>query len=68
MSVKIGPEEERRSKKDPVRPSKLRQTSQVAFAASSFSSWLNLHGFEGSYGHLTKKIGNQEICQFEPIL
>ena len=30
----------RRTKKDAVRLSKLRQTSQAAFAASSFSSWL----------------------------
>ena len=40
MSVKIDPEGPRRSKKDPVRLRKLRQTSQAAFAASSFSSWL----------------------------
>ena len=39
MSVKIDPEGPRRSKKDPVRLRKLRQTSQAAFAASSFSSW-----------------------------
>ena len=36
------PEGPRRTKKDPVRLSKLRQTSQAAFAASSFSSWLNI--------------------------
>ena len=30
------------SKKDPVRLNKLRQTSQAAFAASSFSSWFTL--------------------------
>ena len=30
------------AKKDPERVSKLRQTSQAAFAASSFSSWLRL--------------------------
>ena len=40
MSVKIDPEGPRRSKKDPVRLKKLRQTSQAAFAASSYSSWL----------------------------
>ena len=40
MSVKIDPEGPRRSKKDPVRLRKLRQASQAAFAASSFSSWL----------------------------
>ena len=40
MFVKIDPEGPRRSKKDPVRLRKLRQTSQAAFAASSFSSWL----------------------------
>ena len=34
------PEGPRRIKKDPVRLSKLRQTSQAAFAASSFSSWI----------------------------
>ena len=28
------------TKKDPTRLSKIRQTSQAAFAASSFSSWL----------------------------
>ena len=39
MSVKIDLEGPRRSKKDPVRLRKLRQTSQAAFAASSFSSW-----------------------------
>ena len=39
MSVKIDPEGPRRSKMDPVRLRKLRQTSQAAFAASSFSSW-----------------------------
>ena len=39
MSIKIDPEGPRRSKKDPVRVRKLRQTSQAAFAASSFSSW-----------------------------
>ena len=27
---------------DPEGPSKLKQTSQAAFAASSFSSWLNI--------------------------
>ena len=37
--VKIDPEGAKRTKKDPVRLSKLRQTSQAAFAASSFSSW-----------------------------
>ena len=42
MSIKIDPKGPRRSKKDPVRVRKLRQTSQAAFAASSFSSWLNL--------------------------
>ena len=42
MSVKIDPEGPRRSKKDPVRLRKLRQTSQAAFAASSFSSWFNI--------------------------
>ena len=42
MSVKIDPEGPRRSKEDPVRLRKLRQTSQAAFAASSFSSWLHL--------------------------
>ena len=40
MSVKIDPEGPKRSKKDPVRLRKLRHTSQAAFAASSFSSWL----------------------------
>ena len=39
MSVKIDPEGPRRSKKDPVRLRNLRQTSQAAFAASSFASW-----------------------------
>ena len=43
MSVKIDPEGPRRSKKDPVRLRKLRQTSQAAFAASRFSSWLNFN-------------------------
>ena len=43
MSVKIDPEGPRRSKKDPVRLRKLRQTSQAAFAASNFSSWLPRH-------------------------
>ena len=38
----------RRTKKDPVRLSKLRQTSQAAFAASSFSSWLLLLTFDNS--------------------
>ena len=33
------PEGPRQTKKDPVRLSKLRQTIQAAFAASSFSSW-----------------------------
>ena len=42
MSVKIYQEGPRRSKKDPVRLRKLRQTSQAAFAASSFSSWFYL--------------------------
>ena len=42
MSVKIYPEGPRRSKKDPVRLRKLRQTSQAAFGASSFSSWFRL--------------------------
>ena len=32
----------RRTKKCPVRLSKLRKTSQAAFAASSFSSWLKM--------------------------
>ena len=32
----------RRTKKYPVRLSKLRQTSQAPFAASSFSSWFTL--------------------------
>ena len=41
MSVKIDSEGPSRSKNDPVRLRKLRQTSQAAFAASSFSSWLN---------------------------
>ena len=41
MSVKIDPEGPRRSKKDPVRLRKLRQTSQAAFAATSFSSWFS---------------------------
>ena len=40
-AVKIDPEGPRRTKKNPVRLSKLRQTSQAAFAASSFSSWFN---------------------------
>ena len=43
MSVKIDPEGPRRSKKDPVRLRKLRQTSQAAFAASSFSSWFHIN-------------------------
>ena len=38
----------RKSKKDPVRLRKLRQTSQAAFAASSFSSWLNIAKIEYS--------------------
>ena len=42
MSVKIDPEGPRRSKKDPVRLRKLRQTCQAAFAASSFSSWFSV--------------------------
>ena len=42
MSVKIDPEGPRRSKKDPLRLRKLRQTSQAAFAASSFSSWYTM--------------------------
>ena len=42
MSIKIDPEGPRRSKKDPIRVRKLRQTSQAAFAASSFSSWFLL--------------------------
>ena len=41
-SVKIVPEGPRRSQKDPVRLRELRQTSKAAFAASSFSSWLDL--------------------------
>ena len=36
------PEGPRRTKKDQVRLSKLRQTSRTAFASSSFSSWLLL--------------------------
>ena len=38
-TVKMDPEGPRRTQKDPVRLSKLRQTSQAAFAASSYSSW-----------------------------
>ena len=45
MSIKIDPKGPRRSKKDPVRVRKLRQTSQAAFAASSFSSWLFITQF-----------------------
>ena len=33
------PEGPRRTKEDPVRLSKLRQTSQAGFAASNYSSW-----------------------------
>ena len=43
MSVKIDPEGPRRSKKNLVRLRKLRQTSQAAFAASSFSSWFAIY-------------------------
>ena len=35
----MDPDGLRRTKKDPTRLSKLRQNSQAAFAASSFSSW-----------------------------
>ena len=35
----MDPKGPRRTQKDPVRLSKLRQTSQAAFAASSYSSW-----------------------------
>ena len=42
MSVKFDPEGPRRSKKDPVRLRKLKQTNQAAFTASSFSSWFCL--------------------------
>ena len=34
------PKGPRKTKKDPVRLNKLGQTSQAAFTASSFSSWL----------------------------
>ena len=37
--VKVDSEGLRRTQKDPIRLSKLRQTSQAAFAASSYSSW-----------------------------
>ena len=36
------PEGPKRTKKNPVRLSKLGQTSQAAFAASSYSSWFYL--------------------------
>ena len=42
--TKKDPEGPRRTKKDPVMLSKLGQTSQAAFAASSFSSWFYFIG------------------------
>ena len=41
FKIRPDPEGSRTTKKDPVGLSKLRQTSQAAFAASSFSSWFS---------------------------
>ena len=39
VPVRPSKNDSRGTQKDPVRLSKLRQTSQAAFAASSYSSW-----------------------------
>ena len=60
---KNDPEGPRRTKKDPVRLNKLKQTSQAAFAASSFSSWFIFNrAWQGdSGGPLTYNSNGQHI-------
>ena len=51
--------------KDPVRLSKLRQTSQAAFAASSFSRWFKFLPYfhdEGARMHIVARASNVDIC------
>ena len=46
------PEGPKRTQKDSVKPSKQKQTGQAAFAASSFSSWLEFVQLFASMGSI----------------